>query len=183
MRPAWSDPTAGECAEAAYEDRARPRSAWTLDRPKPDPQRIADATAQTTGRTRSFSTTSARACGQWFMQKSDWISVSGLLAARRTPSESPSVSSPHGKPRVAGQVNKMIFPSPLGACASFARALRRPFGLAPGRHHSSCLTLRLRFNLPQPGVSNYPCRTPLRTMRGLYPILLADRCHSVCTSG
>ena len=64
-----------------------------------------------------------------------------------------------GQPRHDRQLTpngKTLRPIPFnarrGACASFGGALRRPLR-ACARHHSSCLTLRLRFNLPQPGVS------------------------------
>jgi hypothetical protein len=56
------------------------------------------------------------------------------------------------------------FPStPEGAPTPIWGALGRRSGRA--LHHSSCVTLRLGFNLPQPGVSIIPLRTPIPTTR------------------
>ena len=52
-----------------------------------------------------------------------------------------------------------LFRVPLAGSCKPEGAPRQLWGSAPAppraraRHHSSCVTLRLRFNLPQPGVS------------------------------
>jgi hypothetical protein len=60
---------------------------------------------------------------------------------------------------MVGRATRVIEPSSGHSRRRPKGRLRQPWGSAPAplracaRHHSSCATLRLRFNLPQPGVS------------------------------